>query len=207
LSVPKAGRLARVGDWLAARYAFGLRYCRDPRIRLAQKLVPKSAVPAGLRCGAWHTTRRDELTWLSRDAEGEEPERWMDDSLSERIGLLPLVERARGHVHISGLGLGLAVGAVLRRPAVTKVTVVERSPEIVRMVGPYACQDPRVELLVADAYEWKPPPDSCPDVCWHDVWATIEEAVERAAPLLELWQGRCEWQGYWGAREFLELRR
>lgn len=131
----------------------------------------------------------------------------MDDSLQERIGLLPLVARARGHVHISGLGLGLAVVAVLRVPAVRRVTVVEQAPEIVRMIAPYACLDPRVEVVVADAYVWQSPPGFAPDVCWHDVWADAGEAVERAGPLLERWRGRCGWQSFWGARELVQARR
>lgn len=185
----------------------GFRYYGDPRIRLAHELVPKAAVPPGLRCGAWWTERLDGMTGLRRAAEGEEPEGWMDDSLSERIGLLPLVKRARGHVHISGLGLGLAVRAALRIPAVQRITVLEQAPEIVRMVGPYTCQDSRVEVVVADAYTWEPPPGFRPDVCWHDVWAGVGEAVEQAGPLLERWRGRCGWQSFWGAREFLDMRR
>jgi hypothetical protein len=117
------------------------------------------------------------MTWLKRAAGGE-PEGWMDDSLFERIGLLPLVKRASGHVHISGLGLGLAVRAVLRVPAVRRVTVVEQAPEIVRMVGPYTCGDPRVDVVLADAYAWQPPAGFTPDICWHDVWTGFDEAVE-----------------------------
>lgn len=182
-----------------------MRAFADPRIRLANALVPKSAVPPGLRDGAWWTERDGEMTWLKRAAGGE-PEGWMDDSLFERIGLLPLVKRASGHVHISGLGLGLAVRAVLRVPAVRRVTVVEQAPEVVRMVGPYACGDPRVEVVLADAYVWQPASGFTPDVCWHDVWTGFDEAVENAGPLLERWRGRCGWQSFWGAREFLDTR-
>jgi predicted membrane-bound spermidine synthase len=47
--------------------------------------------------------------------------------------LAPHVPHMRGHVVIAGLGMGLALYNALRRPAVWRVTVVERDPEVIAL--------------------------------------------------------------------------
>jgi len=190
----------------------------DSGVREATRLVPGANIPPGQR-GPWHVDRRWVRSarivrlanpplrklligpcWLTRlmryNAAGE-PQHWMTDSVDEKIGLLPLVREARGDVLIHGLGLGLAVRAVLRLPDVMRVTVVELSPEVVQLVAPHACADPRVKVVLGDAHTWTPPPSYLPDVVWHDIWPTREDAITGAARLLERWRGRCGWQGFW----------
>ena len=58
---------------------------------------------------------------------------WMSLSPVEIESLAPHVPHMRGHVVIAGLGMGLALYNALLRPAVRRVTVVERDPEVIAL--------------------------------------------------------------------------
>ena len=58
---------------------------------------------------------------------------WMSLSPVEIESLAPHVPQMQGHVVIAGLGMGLALYNGLLRPAVRRITVVERDPEIVAL--------------------------------------------------------------------------
>jgi len=47
------------------------------------------------------------------------------------------LKRAKGHVLIGGLGLGVAVGILARNPKVTDITVIEKSADVIAMVEPF----------------------------------------------------------------------
>lgn len=86
----------------------------------------------------------------------------------------PLLSRAHGHVLVTGLGIGMAADALLKRPKVDRITVVEASEDVIALTAPVYAQDPRVEIIHADAMTWSPPAGTVYDFAWHDIWPTID---------------------------------
>lgn len=80
---------------------------------------------------------------------------------------------ATGRVLINGLGLGMLLEAILSKPDVTYVRVIELEQDVIDLVGPHFAKDPRVEIICADAYEYTPEKGERFDYCWHDIWDTI----------------------------------
>lgn len=82
---------------------------------------------------------------------------------------------AHGRVVVTGLGLGCVVRAMLSIGRVTHVTIVERDPDVIKLVWPRLeerCGADRVSLHVADALTDPIPPGRW-DLAWHDIWPTI----------------------------------
>jgi len=116
--------------------------------------------------------------------------------------------RRGGNVLITGLGLGLVVESILAcgDAAVERVTIVERSPDVIRLVGPYLEEwhPERVEIVEGDAFEWEPPADRHFSVGWHDIWPDPHEPIAQvgADELEARFAPYCDWQGSW-PREYL----
>jgi predicted membrane-bound spermidine synthase len=77
------------------------------------------------------------------------------------LALAPWEQRDDVHVLLAGLGMGLTLRALLDRPQVAQVTVVERSPTVVAWAKEQlavfnrgACADRRVSLVVAELAAW-----------------------------------------------------
>lgn len=98
----------------------------------------------------------------------------MEDSDRELKKHLPIWIAARGHVLVSGLGLGCVVRGLLAKPEVERVTVVEIDQKIIDVFWPEFRAEPRAMVLHGDAltYEW--PPGMKFDFAWHDVWTEDE---------------------------------
>src|SRR3954471_11544533 len=90
-------------------------------------------------------------------------ETWMSISPleieSEELG----IRAGRGHVLILGLGLGWAAAASASLPAVTRVTVVERDPDVIalhRALDIFSQLEPearaKLEIVEADAFAYFP---------------------------------------------------
>ena len=60
----------------------------------------------------------------------------MSDTPAEAWEHEDAYKRATGHVLVNGLGLGMFVHAILKKPEVTQVTVVEKSQDVVDIVWP-----------------------------------------------------------------------
>lgn len=108
------------------------------------------------------------------------------------------IAAATGRVLITGLGLGMFLQAILEKPDVTRVTVIEKAPEVIELVGPAFANDDRVEIINADAFEWKPPKDAQYDFCWHDIWPSISsENLREMGRLRRKFSRRAKLQGCW----------
>jgi predicted membrane-bound spermidine synthase len=117
------------------------------------------------------------------------------------------VARAEGHVLINGLGIGMVLGAVLKRPKVTAVTVVEIDPTIIAMVWPHY-QDPRVTMVQDDAFTFKPPPGARYGAVWHDIWDFIcLDNLPQMSKLKRRYGRWAGWQGCWSEHECRRRRR
>jgi len=80
---------------------------------------------------------------------------------------------ATGSVLINGLGMGMLLEAVLAKPDVTAVRVIELEADVIALVGPHFAHDPRVTIVHADAYTYSPAKGEVFDFVWHDIWDDI----------------------------------
>lgn len=83
------------------------------------------------------------------------------------------LNQAKGHVLINGLGMGMLLEAVLSKPEVENVRVIEVDPDVIALVGPHFSHDPRVTIVQADALVYKPEKGARFDFVWHDIWDDI----------------------------------
>jgi hypothetical protein len=73
-----------------------------------------------------------------------------------------------GRVLVAGLGLGLILHALQDNKAVTKITVVEREKDVIRLVKPLVPKDSRIDIVHADWYKFTP--DEQPDGVFYDLF-------------------------------------
>jgi hypothetical protein len=139
----------------------------------------------------------------------------MSDTPSELRGNFGPVSVASGICLVSGLGLGCVVEGMLKkrdsqgRLAVDKVIVLEKSKDVIKLVGLYLLDRyrDRLEIRNVDALEYKPPREERYDVVWHDIWLYLcEDNLEEMTKLHRRYGRKADWQGSWG-REILKRRR
>lgn len=125
-----------------------------------------------------------------------------DEWWTQRSAITQALARG-GDVLITGLGLALVAEAILREPhsAVSRVTILEHSADVIRLVGPYleGRHPGRVEIIEADAFTWKPPEGRRFTVGWHDIWPDPHpvQVTREIEQLREHYQPCCDWQGFW----------
>lgn len=105
----------------------------------------------------------------------------MSDTPSEIAEHAHAFEHATGEVLITGLGLGVLVSALLTKPDVTHITVVEIDRDVIALTAPYYANEPRVDIVNYDALAY---PDVLAvgaqgeyvfDYAWHDIWSHISD--------------------------------
>lgn len=138
---------------------------------------------------------------------------WMSDTNAEardhRQPYYKAKELGAKRVLINGLGLGCILNAILSLDTVEHVDVVEFDPRVIKLVAPTYANDPRVNIIEADAYvqakNW--PVGTHWDVAWHDIWPNInEDNLPEMARLHRSYGRRVTWQGSW-AKDILESER
>lgn len=97
----------------------------------------------------------------------------MSNTPDEISDFMQFVWIAKGCILINGLGLGVLLKALLNKPEVTEITVIEKSEDVIKLVAPTYLTDSRVIIINADAFEYKPPKDKKYDAVWHDIWDNI----------------------------------
>ncbi|MDV5550690.1 hypothetical protein QM162_00100 [Enterobacter hormaechei] len=104
------------------------------------------------------------------------------------------LERATGRVLINGLGLGMVLHAILQKEDVTHVTVIEKEQDVINLVAASFANDPRVEIIHADAMMYCPPAGVTYNACWHDIWPDFATANLSQMDKLEIkYRDICEW--------------
>lgn len=107
---------------------------------------------------------------------------------------------SEGHVLVNGLGLGIVVQAILDLPAVEHLTVVEKSTDVISLVAQHWLDryGDRLNIVCADAFDWKPPKGQRYQTVWHDIWDAIcADNLEGIHKLHRKYGRRCDWQGSW----------
>lgn len=122
----------------------------------------------------------------------------MSNTPAEILDHKEFIRRARGRVLVNGLGLGVALKAILEKSDVEHVTIVEASEDVISLVGAAFSQDSRVEIVHADAFDYQPPKGLRYNVVWHDIWDDITaDNLDGMKKLHRKYGKRCDWQGSW----------
>jgi hypothetical protein len=96
----------------------------------------------------------------------------MSDTPMERRTNRSVVDHAHGRVLIAGLGLGMILPPILGKPEVESVIVVERSADVVALIGPHFAS-PKLTLVVANVFDWKPARTDRFNCIYFDIWPDI----------------------------------
>lgn len=121
----------------------------------------------------------------------------MSDTPAEQRDHLEAVDNAIGSCLLNGLGLGMVLKAILLKPEVTDVTVVEISQELIDLVSPFY-RDSRIEYVCSDALTYIPPKRKRYQMVWHDIWDTIcADNLTEMKALHRRYGRRADWQGSW----------
>lgn len=126
----------------------------------------------------------------------------MSNTPDEISDFMRFVWKAKGDILVNGLGIGVLLKALLNKPEVTEITVIEKSEDVIKLVAPTYLTDSRVTIINADAFEYKPPKDKKYDAVWHDIWdyicgdnldemKTLHRKYGRKANYQESW---CRWE-------------
>jgi hypothetical protein len=132
----------------------------------------------------------------------------MSNTPTEINDFIYFICKAKGNVLINGLGLGVVLKAILAKPEVESVTIIELHDDVIKLVAPTFNNDPRVAIIHADAFAWKPPKDAYYDAVWHDCWDSIcEDNLKGMEKLHRKYGKRCSYQDSWSRDMLLYLRR
>ncbi len=161
----------------------------DDVLRTLNALLPVA------RSGAWSvrdvggvkTLFEEEFNWAPVETQ-EVSSQWSGISEAHKRG---------GHVLMGGLGTGLFPTCVLQAPGVQRVTVVERSPDVLKLTaGPLQrLHGDRLRIVHADVWEWEP--DCRFTVGYFDIWPMKAVRRPEAEVLMARYAAHCEWMDYW----------
>ncbi len=108
------------------------------------------------------------------------------------------IAKQGGHILINGLGLGVALTEILKSEKVKTVTIIEKSKDVISLVSGHYLKDPRVSVIEADCFEYKPPKGGRYAAVWHDIWDNIcGDNLPQMTKLHRKYGRRTEWQGSW----------
>jgi hypothetical protein len=89
---------------------------------------------------------------------------------------------AFGHTVVMGLGMGWVAANCALNPCVSRVTVVERDAQVIRLIEDSGAFDAlpdaarrKLHIVAADALEWRPGPQGPVDFLYADIWLQLAE--------------------------------
>jgi len=120
------------------------------------------------------------------------------------------VRRARGDVLLAGLGIGMVLVPVLNKPEVSSVTVIEKYRGVIELVQPYVAH-PKLDVQLADIFEWQPPKGQSWDTLYFDIWSNITtDSLREITKLKRKFARRKKpggWMGAWLEDHLRALKR
>lgn len=133
----------------------------------------------------------------------------MSNTCMEVLTAYEAYKKATGDVLVTGLGLGMVVEGMLSKPDVRSVLVIEKEPDVIKLVAPTFSKDPRITIVCDDAFEFLPERGRKFDYIWHDIWDDISENnLESMKKLTKRFAGRsANGQGVWSREELYAQRR
>lgn len=128
----------------------------------------------------------------------------MSNTPAEMLDAEPFMKAAKGHVIITGLGLGIVPEIIAKKRSVLSITIVELSRDVIALTGPQI-RSKKVRIVNGNAFDYVPDRDY--DVAWHDIWDSISSDNLGAMRSIEKsFAARCKRQFFW-CREECERER
>lgn len=107
-------------------------------------------------------------------------------------------EMAHGSVLMAGLGMGMILEAILSKPEVTHVRIIEIEKDIIDYVGSFFKDDPRVEIIHGNILDYQPAKDEFYNYVWLDIWDDINENNEEDFQMLnDRFSDHCKAMNLW----------
>lgn len=103
----------------------------------------------------------------------------MSDTDMEKDTNFRFCNMAHGDVLIGGLGIGMIVLAIQDKPEVESITILEKSAEVIQLVGSQLPINDKVQIINADVFEWKPTKGKKFNCIYMDIWNWINSDVYR----------------------------
>ncbi|MBR1951862.1 MAG: hypothetical protein IKA32_04760 [Lentisphaeria bacterium] len=99
----------------------------------------------------------------------------MSNTPAEIGGHMEFYHAATGRVMIGGLGIGMILEAVLKKPEVTSITVIEKEQEIIDLVSPFYANEEKIKIVCGDVFSPQDylAPGTKFDRLYFDIWDTI----------------------------------
>ncbi len=94
----------------------------------------------------------------------------MSDTPFEQRSNYEVVWQANGDVLIAGLGLGMILVPILAKSEVTSVTVVEKNPNVIKLVEPRV-RHKKLTVIEADILAWRT--EQHFDTIYFDIWREV----------------------------------
>ncbi len=132
----------------------------------------------------------------------------MSDTPAEIRDHLGFIRKATGSCLLNGLGLGVVLKAILDKPEVTHVDIVELEQDVINLVWPTYKDGERITLYHADAYTIQWPKGTKWDCAWHDIWPDIcTDNLPEIALLKHKYARRVKYQAAWVEDDLRYIRR
>lgn len=128
----------------------------------------------------------------------------MSDTMDEIRDHWGVAHAARGRVLIAGLGLGVVVQACCEKDSVEHVTVIDKSPDVIKLTGGIYQEryGDKLTIVEADIFEWKPPKGDEYGAVWFDIFDTIcADNLPQMTKLKRKFGRVASWQGCWAEAE------
>lgn len=127
---------------------------------------------------------------------------WMSITPMEIESHLSHINAAYGHTIIAGLGMGFALYNIAAKPEVTKITVLEKDPEIIKLLNRSADWEnwlgvkEKVSLVIGDALTYKP--EHQIDFLYADIWPKLGDYNALTDTIKMQNNINASLVGYWG---------
>ena len=121
----------------------------------------------------------------------------MADYDAELFTHMNFIQKARGRVFVSGLGLGCVLRGLLLKDDVTRIDVVEKNQEVIDLVCPFVSKYERLNLRKMDVLKIKLNGESW-DYGWHDISTDGNKGLaKKHAAIIAMLHSRIKQQGAW----------
>jgi len=120
------------------------------------------------------------------------------NEINDHLEFINEAKQKGGHVLITGLGLGVCIKAILESEKITKISVIELSKDVIKLVAPTYMKDERVEVINCSAFDYEPPENIRYTCVWHDIWYDIcADNLPQMNKLHRKYENKTDWQGSW----------